>query len=377
MATTFLEPGGDADFAIASTNGFWGSAGGNVVTDFVHGNHVKSLRIAPSVNSNATTNSGILADTGSRISIYFYFVALPTTNTSILRLLTSGNSLVISIHLTSAGVLQLWNGAVAQIGTDGATLSTGKWYRISLAYTITSTSVNRFELFVDSVSSISITNATIATISTSKFSTGNISADVTLDFRHSDSYADNSSALTDTGNIWVTAKRPISNGSVNNFTTQIGSGGSGVGSGHAPQVNERALSKTNGWSMVGAGSAVTEEYTVQSASAGDIDISTATIVDWLAWVSADAAVGEIASIIAGGVSSTFTTPASPATRLVTKIVGSTTYPAGGTDVGIISDTSLTTLNLYECGVLIAYIPATPTPPTPSKIKPTLLMMGVG
>ncbi|WP_323162301.1 hypothetical protein, partial [Pseudomonas fluorescens] len=79
---------------------------------------------------------------------------------------------------------------------------------------------------------------------------------------------DDSSALTDPGNIWVAAKRPNANGTTNGFTTQIGSGGSGYGSGHSPQVNERALSTTNGWSMVGAGAAVTEEYNIESKSTG-------------------------------------------------------------------------------------------------------------
>ncbi len=66
-----------------------------------------------------------------------------------------------------------------------------------------------------------------------------------------DIYVDNGSDLSDPGNVHVTAKRPGSNGLSNGFATQIGSGGSGFGSGHAPQVNERPLSNTNGWSSVG------------------------------------------------------------------------------------------------------------------------------
>src|SRR6185436_9856514 len=121
--------------------------------------------------------------------------------------------------------------------------------------------------------------------------------------RSSDHYVDSSASLTDTGNIWVTAKRPNANGTTNGFTTQIGSGGSGYGTGHSPQVNERVLSTTNGWSMVGAGSAVTEEYNIESAAAGDIDISSANYVDVMGWVYASSLVNETASIIVNGVSS--------------------------------------------------------------------------
>ena len=47
MAVTFLEPGGDADFLVGTTNGFWNGAGGTVPTvgtDFVHGSHKKSIK---------------------------------------------------------------------------------------------------------------------------------------------------------------------------------------------------------------------------------------------------------------------------------------------------------------------------------------------
>jgi hypothetical protein len=78
-ATKFLEPGGDADFAEAGTNGFWkGSAGGaTVVTDFVHGTHVKSLKFL-SLGGIQTAN-GTIANAGARFSVYVYINTLPTT----------------------------------------------------------------------------------------------------------------------------------------------------------------------------------------------------------------------------------------------------------------------------------------------------------
>lgn len=354
MAVKFLEPGGDADFTALGT--FWPSGAlGSPASDFVHGTHARSLPYRPATSDNVQTANGIVADSGSRISFYIYLVALPSATSSITQLLTSGGANVVRIRLTSAGVLQLWDGAT-QIGSNGSALSTGAWYRISLSYTIASTTVNRFELFKDSVSDISITNATISGTGTSAWKLGNGSSNANLNFRSSDHYVDDSSSLTDTGNIWVTAKRPFSNGTSNGFTTQIGSGGSGYGSGHSPQVNERPLNTANGWSVINVGNIVTEEYNIENQATGDIDISTATIVDYTGWVDASSVTAETASIVINGVSSNISLTNS--STVFTKIAGSATYPAGaGTDIGITTSNTITTVGLYECGVIVAFIPA--------------------
>lgn len=364
MATTFLEPGGDADFLLGTTNGFWqnfGLGAPTLVTDFVHGTHAKSIKYAHGGGDIVRAKNGVVAQAGSRISLYVYIVTRPSLTSNVMVVEDSGGAAVVRIRMTSAGVLQLWEDSV-QIGTSGATLSTSQWYRLSLAYTITSASVNRFEMYVDGYSSISVTNATITNILPVNITVGNGNNNATFDFRSSDHYIDSSSSLTDTGNIWVTAKRPNANGTINGFTTQIGAGGSGYGTGHSPQVNERPLSTTNGWSMVGAGSAITEEYNIESKSTGDITIqSYDTIVDYAGWVSASSLVSETASIIVNNVSSNISLTSTQ--TLFTKVAGSTSYPANtGKDIGIITSTTVTTVSLYECGVLVAFIPGVPPPP---------------
>lgn len=386
MATKFLEPGGDATFntgTIASGRGFWTNAGGasTTATDFVHGSHQKSLKVGVGgVNYTLSTAFNTVSDTGARISFYLYLVALPTADAYIVSAYTGApnNNGYISIFISSAGVLKLFEHST-QIGSNGSTLSTGIWYRISLAYTITNSTTNRFEVFLNGVSDISVTNATLAVAdATSRVRWANQSGDATLDYRVSDIYIDDSNSLTDTGNIWVTAKRPNANGTTNGFTTQIGTGGSGYGTGHSPQVNERPVDLTNGWSMIGAGSAVTEEYNIESKSTGDIDISTATIVDYLGWYSASSLANETIQLILNG---TNTAQAITSSNTVyTKVAGSSTYPAGtGADVGITTDTTLTTVSLYECGVVVAYIPSTVVvnvPYTNPNLK-ALNLLGVG
>jgi len=355
MATTFLEPGGDADFGI----GLWGASTGApaAASDFVHGGHQRSDKYAINSVSHLSTAGGVLADNGSRISFYLYLNALPTATATIALAKSPGN-IVFSLRLTSSGVLQLWNTATAnQIGSNGSTLSTGIWYRISLAYTITSGTVNQIIEFLNGVSDIAVTNATLTNTGTSIFRVGNITGDATLDLRTSDHYCDSSSSLTDTGNIWVTAKRPFANGNTNGFSTQIGSGGSGYGSGHAPQVNERPLSNTNGWSIIGAGSAVTEEYTIEQLYQGDIIVPPDGIIDFMGWVDAKSATNETGKIIVANVQTNIALTSTES--IFTQIAGSKSYPAGGTDIGIVTSATLTTVSLYECGIVVAFIKKQP------------------
>lgn len=372
MATTFLEPGGDATFDLTLFDPNVGaSTQPTVVSDFVHGGHVKSIGYA--INSSSSIGKkAVVADAGGRQSVYVYFNAYPNATSSIIDVLTTGYNVgVLVLRMTSAGVLQLFSSGV-QLGTNGGTVTSGAWHRISFAYTVTSTTVYTFKAWLDGVLTLTVTNTgTLAGTGTADILFGNVSGNTTLDMRTSDHYMDNSSALTDpASDVWVTAKRPVSNGTTNGFTTQIGSGGSGYGTGHAPQVNERPLSQTNGWSMVGAGGAVTEEYTIESASTGDINIASATLIDFMGWVFGKALLSETGSIVLAGATSNIALT-STATAFL-KAAGSTSYPAGGTDIGIVTSTTVTTVSLYECGTMFAYTPAT----TVTASGSTFLMMGV-
>lgn len=365
-AIQFLEPGGDADFNVkksddTTTPGFWSGLSTPVptlATDFTHGAHIKSIKYSPNQSSSVKSLTGVLSDSGGRISLYIYLVALPSSTNSIVTIQASDTNDLMQIKLTSGGVLRLYSNGV-QIGTDGATLSTGIWYRLALSYTITSTTINRFELFKDGASTISVTNATLARTGAGYVTIGNVNIDTTLDFRSSDHYIDNGQGLDDPGNIWVTVKRPNANGTANEFTSQIGSSGSGYGSGHSPQVNERPLSKTNGWGVVGTGAILTEEYNIESASTGDIDLTGATIVGYMGFAAMRVNSGTATiQLRLNGVDSSKSI--SSLTNMSFATTTSSTYPAGtGTDIGVATDTSLSTYQLYETGVVVAYIPASP------------------
>lgn len=254
------------------------------------------------------------------------------------------------------------------IGSDGTTtFVVNTDYRISVVWSITNGSSYTLTVYVNGVQDLQLINgAGIGGGSGShgmNFRCDGNGATTTYYFSHI-YYDDGSSGDPGGGNadLKVAAKRPVSNGSANNFTTQIGSGGSSYGSGHAPQVNELPLSQTNGWSHIVVGSAITEEYTVEGASVGDQDLTGATIIDYMGWIFAKALASETASIVVGGTSSNVSLT-STATSFV-KAKGSAAYPAGGTDIGVVTATTATTVSLYECGVSIAYTPAAATKALP-------------
>lgn len=315
----------------------------------MHGSHVKSIKYFN--NGSSALGGAFAADTGGRFSFYNYTNVLPNATGTIFALTTAAFAAVTArLRMTSTGILQVWD-ANAQIGTNGATIVAGTWNRITFAWTITSTTVNQFRVYVDGVLSITVSNGTLANTGSADIEVGNASGNTTLDMRSSDHYCDDSSALTDTGNVYVTAKRPFSNGTTNNFTTQIGAGGSGYGTGHAPQVNERPLSTTNGWSMIGAGSLITEEYTIEGSSVGDMNVP--AVIDFMGWIYASSALSESATIIVAGVGSSISL--TNTNTMFLKVAGSTTYPVGGTDIGIVTSATLTTVSLYECGIIFAFL----------------------
>lgn len=360
MATKFLEPGGDATFNVASitAGGFWTSVAGAtppvVATDFVHGNHIKSILYA---KTSSSLIASALADAGSRISLYIFINALPGAEADIFSLRNSTPSTMVKLRITTGGVLKITDASNTQIGSNGSTLSTGIWYRISLAYTITDTTHNRFEFFVDGVSSISITDGTISDTGSVQFRLGNLSSDTTFDLRSSDHYIDDSSSLTDTGDIWVTAKRPNADGALNQWTTQIGVGGSGYGAGHSPQVNERALDTANGWSFQDAARKF-ELYIIESKSEGDINITGAAIKEIMGWAYAKVGSASTGNLIAAGTA--YPKSVTTSYAMYTEFTGDTTLnypdPADANAIGFDTNTVNQLFSLAECGIIVAYIP---------------------
>lgn len=365
MATKFAESGSDATQGLEFYTTSLGGSGAAVSSDssqFVTG--LRSIKCLTGTSGQFATFSkaAILQDAGTRISFRARFGTFPNATSLILQCENSGSTRRIGIGITSGGIVQAfyYNGTTfAQIGSNGSTLSTGVWYQYTFCYTVTSASVNEIRIYKNGVLDITITNASIATtFVNAEFGWGiNGATNNGISMWMDDLYVDDSNALTDPGNIHVTAKRPNANGTLNEWTTQIGAGGSGYGSGHSPQVNERPISTTNGWSFQNAAKK-TEEYSIENAATGDADLTNATIIDSVGWVYAKVGSASTGNIIVKGVATNISVTTSYA--LYTKIAGSAVYPAGNTDIGMDTNTINQLFSLAECGILVVYIPAVPS-----------------
>ncbi len=356
MATIFIDSGGSAR-KDAGSGSFWTNAGtvtADATSPIRNPTSYKLATGSPAVTATMLRNS-ILADAGRRISFRMKFDTTPSAASSFLKIQTSGaGTTIMQLVLGTGKTLSTIAGGVTS-GTS-LVLSANQAYRITFSYFITNTTTWSLKVYIDGKQQISRSNdatlgsATSAQLTFENTSTWATNSNVWFD----DIYIDDSAALTDTGNIIVTHKRPVANGTLNEWTTQVGSGGSGYGTGHSPQVNEQPVSGTNAWSIASA-SLKTEEYTIEGASVGDTDVSNArkyALIDYIGWASAKVATNGNRNMIVNGVTALKALITTNTT--VFQIAGSTTYPSGATAIGFNNNSvnNLTTLN--ECGIVLAY-----------------------
>jgi hypothetical protein len=314
----------------------------------------------------ASTAAASAADAGRRISMYMRFSTVaPSVDTDQFTVQTSGGArATIVIRLTTAGKLLLaMDGGGNTTGTT--VLSANTWYRISVSYKITSASSWTVKVWIGGVLEITKTQAdgTLNFTGTNffNFGLGSTASDpAVMTTWIDDMFIDDGTGVDDPGNVLVTAKRPFANGTTNGFT---GTGTpSGYGTGNARYVNEQDPNTSNFVSVAAAGSAVTEEYNIEGAAVGDVDASAWTLKAVRGWVYAKALVGETANIIVDN-TQTNKSLTSTVTLFTQDSATPTAYPAGtGTDVGLVTSTTVTTVTLYECGIIVAGTPPTGASP---------------
>lgn len=356
QTVTFLEAGTDSTFDVTM---YTTSCATSSTTAHTGPRSLSLSTGAGPSTCTADTPTGILSDSGTQINFWFQFNTAPTGSNAAIVTARQAGGPVWSVTLTTSRTLTM----DMEGGTDdpGATvLSTGTWYRITVSYYFDSTVAYQSRLYINGALEATTNAGTMTRIApTFLRMAANLAIGTNRTFLYDDLYiatgGASSAAQPDTGNILVTAKRPFANGTVNDFTTEIGAGPApnGTGSGHAPNVSERALSTSFGWSILGAGSEITEEYNVQAQDVGDVNVTGTIINGVVGWVYAAVAAGtESGSIITQNATSSISLTTTP--TMFTK-VGTATYPAGtGTDVGIITSTGATTFSLYEAGIMVAY-----------------------
>jgi len=361
MATIFLEPGTAAtqNFSLY-TNGTNSAGSGSAPTSSTQAVATSPRSAKCTVTSGASDqsslnlNPGSFNDAGSRFSFFVRFSAVsPASTFSIFFPQTSGFTVCFAIELSTNNVLLIADKNFTTQATGTTVLSANVDYRISIAYTIINSTTNTIKVWINGNLEITATNITVNT-GTNVASVGLFTPQTAMSMYIAHLYIDNSAALTDPGDIYVTAKRPFANGTTNGFTAS--GTPSGYGSGNASYVNLRPLqTATAQVAVTVAGSAITEEYNIEGQSVGDINITGSTIVDFMGWLYAKSSLSETDSIRLVGSNSNISLTST--VGLFTKIAGSTTYPPGtGSDIGMVTNATAATATLYDAGIIVAFIP---------------------
>jgi hypothetical protein len=288
----------------------------------------------------------VLADAGRRISFYFQYASTPAATINIVRLLAGGTNVTGggqgTLSLTSANKLSLYG-----LSTT-TTLAPNTWYRITISYKISSTTVNEFRLYLNGTLAASRSNLTLAAVGTNNLqlgwvgTTGGTSKLCYLD----DIYIDDGADLLDTGDVRVTAKLPAGD-TVSTFGTAVGANPA-TGS-RFTNVNERPLNIANGWTSSGGGQS--ERYLLQGAADGDVNVSQFVQLGYTGWIYAKRSVAGAENMVLNGTVVTKSLTTSPATY--TQSVSGAGYPGSVAGIGL--DASASGVTLYENGVVIAYL----------------------
>ncbi len=355
----WLESGGDAS---ADVSTFWNalsSTGTRAVDATVSHTGPRSIKLStgnPAVTAalkaNATDN--LAADAGRRISFWMRFDALPSVNAAFLHLYQSNYTTAVAIlRVLTTGVVRITPvGATAVDGT--IVLAVNTWHWITLSYTITNTTTFRFQVYVNGVADA---NATAGTLTNTGSAVLSFEATTSWGVDHNvwfdDLYVDAGTDYTDPSALRVTAKRPAAN-NPNSFDTAIGASPAN----RWTNVNERPLSETNGWRHV-ATTDVQENYTLEAITAGDIDLTGATLVARMAWAWAkmdtDGTVGT-PKLMDDGTEWALTFDTAPTISSIVSPPGNTptVYPSNAAGIGLRSPNHANDIYLYECGTLLAY-----------------------
>lgn len=222
MAITFLEPGtdwtNDLSLYAGSYAGGGGSVGSSAVQSHTGGRAVRMQAPSGGDSAGVLAPHGSVADAGTRVSFYWY---AGTRGPNFVGFRDASDNYRFELNLCSdtipgSGYLTSNFSFIKNLST---TFNAGQWYRISIAYVVTSTSNFTIKVWVDGVLDTTFTQAdgTLAGIGTSYVSFecnhyGSNAIDVYVD----DVYADDSNALTDPGDI-IVARPTISGVSPSSF----------------------------------------------------------------------------------------------------------------------------------------------------------------
>lgn len=360
----FLESGTSASQTTAFYSSFSATVPTSVTTPTFSG--PRSLA-CDSTGSNTTCvalRTGVMADAGRRVSVYFRVSALPGTNANFISAVDSGNT-------TTIWRLQLQtNGKLRFVGTGNGTsgntvLSANNWYRVVVANTITDSTHNSFKCWLQDVQAggaipaaaeLTETNLTLAAAGQSRLQLGWTTApgaSIVVYFQHV--YVDDGTDLADPASSGPPSNAPLL--VTNKFAnaSAVYASNANYATRGTGAINEQPISTTNGQNITN--NTATGEYStaIQAADLGDADVIGATLIGSMGWLFCSGISTD--QIVLLNTAATPTVAITSSSTVVFAPNTSSSYPqdSANRSIGIKRPTGNSTDSIYgDGGILIAY-----------------------
>jgi len=300
-----------------------------------------------------------------KISVYFFTESLPTANETFLLPEDDSGSPdpVMDIRIGPDGLVYLHPVDASPEIAGTHPISAG-WNRISVCFNNHNT-INNLDarVYVNGMLDIAVDGQ-----GTNDITAGQVRLPgPTIDggpFYFAHVVVEDGADLLDPGNRLCTAKFPATVNEDEFDTT----GGTGA-------VNERPPDDAN-YRQQAASTLARQNYTLQAAGEGDVDITGMDVVGFMGWIRGGKSTpfgGGAPKITVDGVdyNLTLTTTASYVTKPVTR----SGYPSNPAGIGMVSTGSSVDVTLFECGVVVVYTP--PFVPTKEAIADTVWDENVG
>lgn len=321
-------------------------------------------------NANMKSQRGLATQAGRRIQFWFYSTGLvnggtfPNTFFQFQNSSDANASVMQFVQINATTFRMSFRPFAVTAVTGTHNISNAAWHEIVIAYHVTATNNFRFDVYLDGVLDITVNTGTLNSVSdyntlqwlcnttmggTKTLFVDNIIVDTGTD---SDGY-------TGLNGRKCTAKRPNANGATNNFDTLVTTTNSGYGTGRSIYINQRPEDSNGAIKNVSNVTTGDENFQIENAATGDIDITNSTIIGWMAWVRGG---GVATDAIWNNGSTSVPVNNFTSTNAFTFVAStSSTYPSSSATIGMSRPVaSATDAFLVECGIVIVYTPLTVT-----------------
>lgn len=357
-ALLFIEPGSSATGDLAFFTQTVGA-----VASVVGGGQTPSRSIQLSTGSPAVAASVLYTASWGSAGRMTYYMQRSATAAAISDVFyveekpLAGNRMVFRVQEQTTGILRIKPVGVG--ATNGTTvLATNTLYRLDVSWVITSTTVFTINLYLNGILEASAVNTGTLTAWSEMNGGSNVvwvlsdTAGASVTMNISDLVVDGVNDASDLGDLRVTAKRPAAN-NTNQFDTAIGANPAT----RWTNVNEVPTNTANGWTQTAIAD-TQENYTLEGASVGDVNMAPFAVLGraaWLWFAETLAAAGQGPALMDNGTETRLLKYGTLPT-LFSLLTTTSAYPSNVAGIGMRSANDVLTGPdfLYDCGTIIVY-----------------------